>query len=267
MNAMQEIAKEGLVNKFLHRLGLQPGQGVDFLENPTDELLWELGQGRSPTVYSMGKRKKQKLVRKEENYLYSTRRFPNNTANNTIGSGVLTDADFPFFGNGVGDAGSSMGYFSISNLTFFQTNMDKGGRIPTGRGFALYELAISYNAQASPQDIAQLMDVSELRYSKNNDDFTIHHGPARLWPGGTGVDGFSAIPALGTERTFGHNGNAHLASVRRFKQPRLLSANESFTYIIRTTANMPNSNTAVGLGAFVDCCIWLFGNHYVRASD
>lgn len=269
MNAMQQVAKEGLIDRFLGRLGLRPGQGVEFLENPTDELLWELGQGRAPLAYSMT-RKKQKLKRKEENYLYSTRRFPNDTTDDTIGGGTLTTDDFLYFGNGVGDAGNSMGYSSLANLSFFQTNMDKGGRIPTGRGFALYELAVSFNAKAAPNDIAQFMDVAELAYSKNNDDFRIHHGPVRLWPGGTGVNGFAAVIDTSGgpgSQVFAENGVPTMAAVRRFKQPRLLSANESFAYIIHTTAKRSANAAAVALSDFIEPCIWLFGNHYVRVSD
>jgi len=270
MNRMQEIAREGLVERFLNRLGLRGGQGVDVLENPTEELVEDLAKGRSPTVYAMAAKGKRKIVRKEENYLWSTRRFPGHTADDTIGGGTLTDGDFPYFGNGVGDAGSAMGYASIPNLTFLQTNMDKGGKIPTGRGFAMFELAVSFNALAKPKDIAAFMDVSELRYSKNNDDFTLHHGPLRLWPGGTGVNGFAAVfNATGGPGPvhIGENGVPSMSAVRRFKQPRLLSANESFTYIIHTASHLPNNNAAVALSDFVDVCVWLFGFHYIRQSN
>jgi hypothetical protein len=216
----------------------------------------------------MAKAKKSKLIRMEENYLYSTRRFPSDTADNTIGAGAIVDGDYPFFNNGVGDTGNTMGYFSIPNLNFFQTNMDKGGRIPTGRGFALYELACSFNARAKADDIAQMMDCTELRYSKNNDDFTIHHGPIRLWPGGTGVSGFAGTSEVTSSPTvIAENGLPTMAAVRRFKNPRLLSANESFSYIFRSTAKMSFANGTVGLSNFVEVCIWLFGNHYVRASN
>lgn len=279
MNARQEVAREGLVDRWLGRLGLRPGLGVDVLENDTETLIDEISHGRQPAIYRMAgalapvgagrRRGKQKIVRKEENYLWSARRYPA-LPTNTIGSGAIEKGDAPFFSSGVGDPGSALGYASVSNLTFLQTNMDKGGRIPTGRGFALYELAVSFNAMARPNDIAQLLDTCELRYSKNNDDFTLHHGPIRMWPGGTGVTGVAStydISGGPGPTVIAENGLPTMAAVRRFKQPRLLSANESFSYIVSSTDKLPRDNTAVALSQFTEMCIWLFGFHFVRQSD
>jgi hypothetical protein len=279
MNARQEVAREGVIERWLGRMGLRPGAGVDFLENDTESLIHDVQQGRQPLIYRMAgaltptgrpvRRAKSQIVRKEENYLWSTRRFPA-LGTNTLGGGTIDSGDVPFFASGVGDPGSALGYASIPNLGFLQTNMDKGGRIPTGRGFALYELAVSFNAEATPGDIAQLMDTCELRYSKNNDDFTLHHGPVRMWPGGTGVAGFASVLDISGgpgSTVFAENGLPSIAAVRRFKQPRLLSANESFSYIVSTTGRRPRDNTPVVLKAFTEMCIWLFGFHFVRQSD
>jgi hypothetical protein len=267
------VAKEGLIDRFLARMGLRGGQGVDVLENPTEELVDGILRGNDPTVYRMAKGPhagKKKIIRKEENYLWSTRRFPGNTANDTIGAGALTTDDYPYFGNGVGDGGSAMGYYSIPNLTFLQTNMDKGGRVPTGRGFAMFELAASFNANAKSNDIATMLDCSELRFSKNNDDFSLHHGPLRLWPGGTGVSGFAGmfnVSGGAGPQYAASNGMQTMAAVRRFKQPRLLSANESFTYILHTVGTHPNNNATAAVSDFVEVCLWLFGFHYIRQSS
>jgi hypothetical protein len=266
MTGHQEAAREGLAERFLGRLGLRPGQGVDILETPTEEIIESLGRGRAPSIFSMAKRKKKRLVRKEENYLYSTRRFPLNNANNTIGSGAVAQGDYDFFGNGVGDGGGAMGYFSLANLTYLQTNMDKGGKIPTGRGFALFELAVSFNADALGTDISQCLDTMELRYEKQGGQLVIHHGPIRNWPGGVGLSGYAATAVGGSPLTISAstNGVPNLAAVRRFKQPRLLNANESFKYTLNATANLPKNNAAVALLGFVEICIWLFGFHYDR---
>lgn len=270
MNARQEVAREGLIDRFLGRMGLRPGDGVEILENDTESLIHDLQAGRSPTIYRMAKRAKSKIVRKEENFLWSTRRFPSDTADNTIGGGLVEKQDYPFFGAGVGDPGSALGYASIPNLTFLQTNMDKGGKIPTGRGFALYELAASFGATAAPGDIAQLLDTTELRYSKNNDDFTMHMGPLRLWPGGTGVNGFASVFDVSGgpgAQVFAENGLPTMAAVRKFRQPRLLSANESFAYIVSNSGKKPSDNSNVVLSKFTEICLWLFGFHYIRQSD
>lgn len=268
MTGHQEAAREGLAERFLGRLGLRPGQGVDILETPTEEIIESLGRGRAPSIFSMAKRKKKRLVRKEENYLYSTRRFPLNNANNTIGAGAVAQGDYDFFGNGVGDGGGAMGYFSLANLTYLQTNMDKGGKIPTGRGFALFELAVSFNADALGADISQCLDTMELRYEKQGGQLVIHHGPIRNWPAGVGVAGYASAATTVAATTINvekaSNGVANLAAVRRFKQPRLLNANESFKYTLNAAANLPKNNAAVALSAFVEVCIWLFGFHYDR---
>jgi hypothetical protein len=269
MNARQEVAREGMIGRFLDRHGLRPGGGIEILENDTESLIHDLQAGRAPTIYRMAQRKKSKIVRKEENFLWSTRRFPSLT-NNTIGGGTVEKQDYPFFSSGVGDQGSALGYASIGNLTFLQTNMDKGGKIPTGRGFALYELAASFNAEASPGDIAQLLDTCELRYSKNNDDFTLHMGPLRLWPGGTGVNGFASVFDVSGgpgAQVFAENGLPTMAAVRKFRQPRLLSANESFSYIVNCSGKRPRDNTDITLSKFTEVCLWLFGFHYTRQSD
>src|SRR5262249_51320598 len=125
--------------------------------------------------------------RVEENYLYYTRRFPQNTANNTIGAGAVLAQDYLYFANGVGDQGSAAGYFSIANLTYTQTNMASGGKVPTGRGYRMFDIGISFNAEAKVPDIAQMLDSCNLRFEKQASQLVLQHGPLKLWPGGTGI--------------------------------------------------------------------------------
>lgn len=268
MNEIQQAAKMGVVDRFLGRLGLG-GHNVDILQNPTEEILAELERGRAPSLFGMKKRgkKKAKLVRKEENYLYSTRRFPNNTSNNTIGAGAVVAGDYDFFGNGVGDSGNTMGYSSLTNLTLQQTNMDKGGKIPTGRGFALFELAVSFDATATGANIAQCLDTMHLWFQKQAGAMNIYHGPIRNWPAGTGVAGYAATTATTTTIQQAANGVPTLGGVRRFKNPRVLNANDSFKYVITASANLPKTNAAVALTDFVEISIWLFGFHYDRIPE
>jgi len=266
MNAVQQAKREGVVDAFLARLGLH-GNQVSILENPTEEILDSLEHGHDVELHGMRRRglspmrrvQKGPQKRAEENYLYSTRRFPNNTANNTIGAGAVTAADYDYFGNGVGDVGSSMGYFSLSNLTYLQTNMDKGGKIPSGRSFRLYELAVSFNAEAIGTDIAQCLDTMALRFEKQGGQLVIQHGPIRNWPGGVGLSGYAATTVSATSLQAASNGNPDLRGVRKFRIPRVLRANESFKYVINAAANLPNDNGAVALGSFVEICIWLYG--------
>jgi hypothetical protein len=259
MNAVQYARKWGTVDAFLSRLGNPAGASI--IEQPTEDLLHDLGRGRKPRLHRMNA---QGVVgRVEENYMYYTRRFPLNTANNTIGGGTIAAGDNLYFINGLGDQGSAAGYFSISNLTLQQTNMASGGKIPTGRGFRMFELGISFNAMAIGNDIAQMLDVANLRFEKQNASLVIQHGPIKFWPGGTGLYGFAAttttVAATTTTIQGASSGMPALTNVRRYTQPRVLSANEQFQYVINCAAATPNVNTAVALSAFVEVTIWLFG--------
>lgn len=253
---------------FLSRLGQAgAGRNVNIWQNPTEEIREALDRGKSPMLYGMAGVSRSRLSaglapsrdkRYEENYLYSTRRFPNNTANDTIGAGAVAAQDYDFFNQGVGDAVTTMGYFTTAgtSLTYLHTNMDKGGKIPNGRAFRLFELGISFNARALATNVAQLMDNLALRYEKQGGQLVIQHGPVKLWPGGTGVSGFSTNTA--TEGSA--NGLASLGAVRRFRLPRTLNANESFKYSLRAdSATRWVDGSAIALTAFVEVTIWLYG--------
>jgi hypothetical protein len=253
------------VESFMGRLG--PGSGVRIWQNPTEEIRDAIDRGRDLKLHGMpgfGGRQlmaglsANKDTRYEENYLYSTRRFPNNTANDTIGAGAVTAGDYDFFGNGVGDAVTTMGYSTTAGtaLTYLHTNMDRGGKIPNGRSFRLFELGVSFNARALTTNQAQLLDCLSLRYEKQGGQLVIQHGPIKLWPGGTGLTGFSTNTA--TEAA--SNGVASLGAVRRFRLPRQLDANESFKYTLAaSSATRYVDGTAIALTAFVEVTIWLYG--------
>lgn len=260
MNAIAEARKEGLVNRFLSTLGLGPRMAMRVLDNPTEELEHKLFAGKGLKIFGAGAQAgPSRDVRVEENYLYSTRRFPLNTANNTIGAGAVAAGDYDFFGNGVGDVATSMGYFSLPNLTYLQTNIEKGGKIPKGKGYKLFELAVSFNAEAVGADIVQLMDTCNLRFDKGGGNFVVQHGPVALWPAGVGATGYAATTVAATSLQVASSGVPSLASVRRYKNPRILEPNDTFKYTVTAVANKPKDNVAVALGAFVEMRIWLFG--------
>jgi len=250
--------KGGAIRSFLDRFA--PGQRVNLLENPTEELIHDLARGRQPRLFGMaGNGGDAVLGRIEENYLYSTRRFPLNTTNNTIGAGAVAAQDYLYFTMGLGDQGGSAGYFSIANLTLQQTNMASGGKIPNGRGFRLFDLGVTFNAQAIGTDIAQMLDITNMRFEKQNSTLVVQHGPIKLWPGGTGIYGYAATTVAATSLQAASNGMPALTNVRRFKSPRTLSANDQFQYVLNCASATPNSNTTVALGSFVEVTIWLFG--------
>lgn len=252
MQLTREI--KGLVHRFTERLGLDPeGPGLHVLQNPTEEIQHGINRGKPARLW--GADRPLVAGRLEENYMYYTRRFPNNTANNTIGAGAVTAQDYLYFINGLGDQGSAAGYFSVANLTLQQTNMASSGKIPTGRGFRMFDLGISFNAQALVGNIAQMLDTCNLRFEKQSGQLTLQHGPLKFWPGGTGI--YAGTTATNT--TAASNGMPALTNVRRWRNPRILSANEQFQYVINAAAATPNNNTTTALTDFVEITIWLFG--------
>lgn len=251
-----QMTKEirSLAARFVERMGLDPaGPGVHVLENPTEEIAEGIRRGKPAKLWGVDR----PLVagRLEENYLYYTRRFPQNTANNTIGGGAVTAGDYLYFINGLGDPGTVAGYFSVGNLTLQQTNMASGGKIPTGRGFRLYDLGVTFNAQALVGNIAQCMDTMNMRFEKQSSQLVLQHGPIGLWPGAKGI----YANTTATNTTAAANGFPAVTNVRRYRNPRVLSANEQFQYVINAAAATPNNNTTVALTDFVEITIWLFG--------
>jgi hypothetical protein len=259
---MNEVAR---AKRELGRVGLMSRLALwgmpRLIENPTDEIDDHIKRtGRMPKLHGMADDGSGAVLgRVEENYLYSTRRFPLDTADNTIGAGAVAAGDYNFFTSGVGDAGSQMGYFSISNLTYVQTNMAPSGKIPTGRGFKMYDLAVSFNSLAVAADIGQLLDSCSLRFEKQAGQLVVQHGPIILWPGGVGMSGYAATTVAATSLQASTSGVPNLAAVRRYRNPRILSANEDFKYIVNAAAKLPNVNSTIALGAFVEMRIWLYG--------
>jgi hypothetical protein len=256
---MQMMTKEvqQLVRRFTERLGLDPrGPGIHVLENSTEEIEHGIKRGKPPKLFSAGGGQPLVAGRLEENYLYYTRRFPNDVADNTIGAGALTAQDYLYFINGLGDQGTAAGYFSVPNLTLQQTNMAAGGKIPTGRGFRMFDLGITFNARALVGNIAQCMDCMNLRFEKQSGQLVLQHGPIKFWPGGMGV--YANTTATAT--TAASNGFPALTNVRRWRNPRILSANEQFQYVINVPATtVSNNNSTIALTDFVEITIWLFG--------
>lgn len=263
MNAIKALEKDGFIKSMFTKWGV-----TKFIENPTEEIDEHIRRtGRTPKLHGMADGGVD--LRVEENYLYSTRRFPLNTANNTIGSGAVAAQDYNFFTAGIGDQVSTMGYFSGNSLTTLQTNMAPGGKIPTGRGFKLYDLAVSFNAAAAGADIAQLLDTCALRFEKQAGNLVIQHGPIALWPGGVGLSGYAATAVGGSPLTIqgASNGQPNLQAVRRFRNPRIFNANEDVKYIVNAAANLPCNAAAVGLSAFVEMRIWLYGYHFDKIPN
>lgn len=196
--------------------------------------------------------------RLEENYLYSTRRFPTGV-NNTIGAGALVAGTYGFFGYATGNNADSAGFPTgfASGLT--ETNMETAGQIAQGSNFVFNQVGISFDALATTTNVAQLLDSAALTFSKQGGQFTLNHGPIKAWPGGMGMAGYSNITPAATEVS-AHNGAADIRAVRSLKIPRVIREKETFAYnFVIPRATAARDGVAFALTQFVLATVWLWG--------
>ena len=229
-------------------------------ENPTEEIVEAHLSGKAIKLFARGG--VQHLsgdggakARLEENYLFDTRRFPA-AVDNTLGAGAIAQGDSPYFSLAVGQNGATNGFPNNFAMSQTETNMDTPNEIAQGKNFVLWQIGVSFNAEASRDNVSQLMDAGSLRFEKQGGQFTLRHGPVRLWPGGTGVAGFTSA----TNSESAHNGSADIRATRRLSVPRVLRQKETFAYqysVPRTTR--ATDGTVWALSAFTLMTIWLWG--------
>jgi hypothetical protein len=271
-----------VLQAFMSRLPANLRESVAVLENPTDELVGELAHAKTlgkswgeiplfarnfrqrlqPAARPRAPAAADKDARLEENYYYSTRRFPQITTN-TFASG-LAAGNYPYFSKGISDDGVSLGFPSGFALDRTETNMASGssGLIPVGMGFVFTQLGISFNSGVSVADLSIMLDCATLQFSKGGGQFTMDHGLLKMWPSGMGISGLAATAVGGTPLTINaaNNGAPDPRAVRSLKLPRVLKPTETFQYSVvvpRTTKAI--DGTTIALGAFVLCTLWLFG--------
>lgn len=256
---------------------------VQILQNPTSELREELAaakarddRGRGVVLFAQNFRARRYArpaqaqgaqthsgsgkARLEENYFYSTRRFPV-LGTNVIGAGGLTAGSYPFFTKGLNDDGAAVGFASGFILGLPETNLESGGgSVPQGTSFVFNQLGITFESDIKTADLAVMLDAVTLGFSKAGGQFSINHGPLKMWPGGMGIQGYAATTVAAASIEAAHNGAADPRAVRVLKIPRILREKEVFQYnmlIARTTK--AKDGTAIALSNFVTPTIWLFG--------
>jgi hypothetical protein len=258
-----------------HLLGLAGAlDGAAVLDNPTQEIIDGLSRkgrvklfARGANVPWMGARNTAVAVhrragsngsRLEENYLYSTRRFPT-AVNNIIGAGALVANTYQFFGYANGQNMDSAGFPTGTASGLTETNMEVASQVAQGTNFVFNQVGISFDALATTTNVAQLLDAAALTFSKQGGQFTINHGPIKAWPGGMGLAGFSNIAAAATEVS-AHNGAADIRAVRTLKIPRVIREKETFAYnFVIPRATAARDGTAFALTQFVLATVWLWG--------
>lgn len=248
--------RESVLSRFVERSmggagGLASlGAELMVLEQPTEEIHHQLGRGQSVRLFQAGAAPAKRQRRLEENYLYATRAFQ---------AGALAATDHRFFQNSIGQNPAGDGFpAAITALDDLETNMDVGGQIASGKNFAFRSIGLSFNASISVPNLATMLDAGALRFSKQGDQFQLRHGPARLWPGGTGVEGFSTAAGV----TGAHNGAADPRATRSLRIPRVIKAKESFSYVYHVPRTVfagdgVTAFTIVAPGVLMT--VWLWG--------
>jgi hypothetical protein len=74
-----------------------------------------------------------------------------------------------------------------------------------------------------------------------------------------GLYGYASTTATTTTIASASNGMPAIGNVRKWLQPREISSNEQFAYVINACANTPNVNAAVALSAFIEITVWMYG--------
>jgi hypothetical protein len=269
-----------VITAFLTRAGMfglagafNPENTV-LLDNPTEEILDGMQRKGKVRLFARGvntpwmgarnvatqvhRRAGSNGSRLEENYLYSTRRFPALT-NSTIGGGAIVANSYAFFQYANGQNCDSAGFPTGTAAGLTETNMEVASQVAQGTNFVFNQVGISFNAMATTTNVAQLMDACALIFSKQGGQFTLNHGPIKAWPGGMGLAGFSNITAAATEVS-AHNGAADIRAVRSLKIPRVIREKETFAYnFVVPRATTATDFTAFALTQFVLATVWLWG--------
>jgi hypothetical protein len=227
---------------------------LNIFAKSTEEIQDDIKQGRDrQTLFAAGRNMLAHgggaKARLEENYLFDTRRFA---------AGALGAGDYQYFASAIGQPGTNNGFVAPMVMSEVETNMDVPSQVPQGKDFVMTQVGLSFNSNALASDIALLLEAGALRFSMQGGQYTIRHGVGRLWPGGSGINGFAGAAATAVAAS---NGSADIRAVRRLQVPRVLPAKATFAYIYyvpRAVSNLDNS-TAITLTNPTLMTVWLWG--------
>lgn len=244
-----------VISAFLDRCGGIANK-VGVYANPTEEIRDAVTRGRSVKLFNRGARAlslSQAMgarARLEENYLYDTRRFAN---------GALPSGEHIFFQNAQGGNASNNG-FTFASMSDVETNMDTPGQIAQGKNYVFNQIGVSFNTNIEFGDLWQMLEAGALRYEKQGGQYTLKHGPIKMWPGGVGISGFGIDGAGAANLASAHNGQADMRIPRRLSIPRVIKEKETFAYkyvVPRLVTNTDGST--LSLTNDVIMTIWLWG--------
>ncbi len=226
------------------------GDAIHVFDNPTEELIDGVKRRKAVNLYAGGQMLAGQTgakARLEENYLYDTRLIP----------ATIVAGDNLFFQSAIGLSGQNNGFAAALVMSDLETNMDTPGQIAQGKNFVFNQVGVSFNADITAGNASLLLETGALRFSKQGGQYTLKHGPIKLWPGGTGVaTDVAAVTTSGSS-----NGVPDLRASRKIAIPRIIREKESFNYsfvIPRAVRNLDNS-TAITLSVPCTMTVWLWG--------
>jgi hypothetical protein len=258
MNGIDGV-KQSVVSAFLQRCASGLESAADLIKvysNPTEEIADAAARRKAIKLYAGGQYLSGSggaKSRLEENYLFDTRRFA---------SGALTAGEYIFFASAIGLPATNNGFpAGVTVMSDVETNMDVQSQIPQGKDYVLTQIGVSFNSDIASADAGLLMESGAIRFEKQGGQFTLRHGPPKLWPGGTGLSGYSATTVAATTIAASHNGVADIRAVRKLAVPRVLRQKESFNYkyVVPRAVRNTDGSTAISFGASVLMTIWLWG--------
>lgn len=256
-NAVAAIKSE-VISAFLARCESNtPGLGrrVQIIENSTEEVM-EAARSKKPIkLFARGGLATQMTgakARLEENYLFDTRRFPTFVTGEAFPV-ALAPGEYLFFGSAVGQPASNNGFNPavVAVMSDVETNMDTPSQIAQGKDYVLTQVGVTFNTDITTPDLALLLEMGSLRFEKQGGQFTLRHGPTKMWPGGMGI-----------ANTAAHNGIADIRAVRRLAVPRILKAKDTFAYkyvVPRASRNTLGAAANATLSAGTIMTVWLWG--------
>jgi len=254
-NAVSEI-KSSVIASFLDRCG-DFANRVKIYANSTEEILHAAKTKTPIKLFARGGNMLASMAtgakaRLEENYLFDTRRFPTFVTGEAFPV-ALAAGEYLFFGSAVGQPAANNGFAPavVAVMSDIETNMDVASQIPQGKDYVLTQIGVSFNTDITSVDLATLLEMGALRFEKQGGQFSLKHGPVKMWPGGFGIDS-----------TASHNGIADVRAVRRLAVPRILRQKETFAYkyvVPRTSRNILGAAAAVTLSAGTLMTVWLWG--------
>lgn len=257
-NAIDKLPTEVLAS-FLRRCGMLADK-ISIISNPREEVIDAIERRKPIKLHQRGARAltlAQAMgarARLEENYLLDTRRFT---------TGVVVPAgEHIFFQNAQGGLAASNGFAAgVPNMSDVETNMDTPGQIAQGKNYVFNQIGVMFNVDIPYADLVTMLEVGALRFEKQGGQYTLKHGPVKLWPGGVGIAGFQRDGAAMANLSSNSNGIADMRAARRLSIPRIIKEKETFAYkyVVPRIVRNTNGTTPTTLTSDVIMSVWLWG--------